>query len=62
MRFISESPEFTSAAQVVRESVLRLVHSDDRRRLYTDISDMIDQLHDTKEKFLNLVLKYSEEI
>jgi hypothetical protein len=61
MRALSESQEFSSVAQIVRESVLRFVHGSDRKPLYIQVSTLIDELQETKAKFLNLVLRHSEE-
>lgn len=61
LRAMERSPEYPSIAQFVREATLRLIHADDRRSLFTELSEAIDELHETKKKFLTLVLRQSEE-
>lgn len=58
---MADHPEFTSVAQVVREAVMRWVHEDDRRKLFTQIDEMIEDLKGTKDKFLRLVLDQERE-
>ena len=45
MKAMREQSEYTSVAQFVREGVLRLVHSEDRQKLYTEIDEMIEDLN-----------------
>jgi hypothetical protein len=61
LKVMAEHPEFTSVAQVIRESVLRFVHAADKRKMFTEVGALIDALKRDKEEFLNLVLRYSEE-
>ena len=61
LRAMERSPEYTSIAQFVREATLRLVHENDRRKLFSEMDDLIEELRDVKEKFIHLVLKHSEE-
>lgn len=56
-----ETHEYDSVAQFVREGALRLIYDNDRRRLYSEAADLINELVKIKEKFLNLILKHSEE-
>jgi len=53
------NPEFTSVAQVVRESVLRFAHESDRSKLFTEVGELIEGLKRDSERFLDLVLKHS---
>jgi len=61
LKTMAENPEFTSVAQVVKESVLRFIHGDERTKMFTEVGELIENLHRDKEEFLNLVLRYSEE-
>lgn len=61
MRAMENHPEYPSIAQFVREAVLRLIADEDIRPLYTEASQLIDELKETKDKFLRLVLKHSED-
>ena len=61
MKAMREQREFTSVAQFVREGVLRLIHGEDRRKLYTEVEELIEGLKDIKDKTLSLVLRHSEE-
>lgn len=60
-RAMALNPEYTSVAQYMREAVLRMIADHDRRPLYTEIGELIEELKDTKDKFLTLVIKHSEE-
>lgn len=59
LKAVKES-EFKSVAQFIREGALRLAHDEDIRPLYTEVGELIEELVELKEKFLNLVLKHSE--
>ena len=61
MRAMERHPEYTSIAQFIRESALRMIGDDDVQKKFTEVGVLIDELHEIKEKFLNLVLKYSED-
>ena len=62
LRALARQPEYTSVSQFIREGVLRLVHDNDRRKLYTEAAHLIDELKSTKDKFMSLVLSHSEEV
>ena len=61
MRAMERAPEYTSVAQFVREGVLRLVTDGDLGKKYTEVGELIEELHDIKSKFLSLVLRHSED-
>ncbi|KKL91266.1 hypothetical protein LCGC14_1896340, partial [marine sediment metagenome] len=60
MRAMERHPEYTSIAQFVHEAMMRMIHDEDLRKLYTEVGELIEELQETKEKFLSLVLKHSE--
>ena len=62
LKAMGEQREFTSVAQFVREGVLRLIHGEDRRRLYTEVEELIEELKETKDRFMRLVLDHSKEV
>ena len=57
LKFLEENPEYKSMAQVVRESVLRLVHSGEKGRLYSRWTDLVLDLVKVKEEFMELLLR-----
>ncbi len=61
MRAMERAPEYTSIAQYVREATLRMVGEEDQRKLFSEVGDLIEELRDMKDKFLNLVLNHSGE-
>ena len=61
LRAMSMSPEYTSISQFIREAVLRLIHNNDRRKLFAELGEAIDELHQQKEKFLKIVITAMEE-
>lgn len=60
-RAMEQYPEYGSVAQFVREATLRLIHDGDLRKLYTEAGQLIEDLADMKSKFLDLVLRHSED-
>lgn len=62
MKAMGEQSEYTSVAQFMREGVLRLIHDNDRRKLYTELDTMIEELREAKDKFIRLVLDHSQEV
>ena len=61
MQAMERYPEYTSIAQFIREATLRFVYSEDLDKKYTEVGELIEELHDIKAKFLDLVLRHSEE-
>ena len=54
-------PEYPSQAQFIREGVMRLIHGEDRRPLFTQLSDLIEEFREIKTKYQTLLLKNMEE-
>ena len=61
LKAMAMSPEYTSISQFIREAVLRLIHSNDRRKLFSELGDAIEETTKQKDKFLKLVLAALEE-
>ena len=59
MHAMERAPEYTSIAQFLREATLRMIHDEDLNKRYTEVGELIDELQEMKQKFLNLVLKNS---
>jgi len=60
LRALEANPEYPSISQFIREGVIRLITAEDRRPLFTELSDTIDEFHSLKERFLTLVLRNEE--
>lgn len=60
LKFMADNPEFRSVAQVVREAMLRLFNAEDQNLLFTEVSDLITSLKEDRDKFLEILLRYTE--
>ncbi len=61
LRSMREHPEYVSIAQFIREATLRLCYENDRPKLFTHVSELIDILQDAREKFISLVIRGGNE-
>ena len=61
MKAMEESPEFTSVAQFMREGVMRLIHDNDRRKIFSEVVELIGELNEAKNKFMDLVIRLGRE-
>jgi hypothetical protein len=60
LRFMAENPEYTSTAQVVREGVLRLSYGNDKKKIFSMMDELIEDMKKQKDKFLKLILEASD--
>jgi hypothetical protein len=61
MRVMADHPEYPSVAQVIREAFLRFLMSDDKRRAFTEVHKLIDELTEVKQDYADLLIRYGEE-
>ena len=61
LRAMEAAPEYPSISQFVREAVMRLIFHDDKRKLFTEVGDLIEDLHKIRKDTLYLILKNVEE-
>ena len=59
LKALAENPEFPSAAQFIHEGVLRLIHSENINRRYSEVEGLIEELRELKQRFIGLVISHS---
>lgn len=57
LRKMAENPEYTSIAQVVREAVLRFVHDDYPSAMFSQLSEIIQDLRAAQQDLDDIFLQ-----